>query len=267
MPNTTLVKDSEIGDDWITKSCQANPIRVTTNARGFVSITTGPVRLGFAALLKPDTSDGPDGRKIKPRYTATLLFPPTTDMRPLRDEWHRQCLKKFEEYFVDGALVGNLEACTKDQTMRMVTIEGTRQRVNKGYTPGCPYLTAKSGADFPPTVVDGARTVITDETRVYPGVWGIAVISPYPYGKDNPKYKKGIGWNLNGVMIIADDSKLITSGEWKNHLFDGVNAQAPSYDPAGMFAAEGAPWTCKVCGHANNAGVSSCAFCGYLNKA
>ena len=102
-----------------------------------------------------------------------------------------------------------------------------------GYTPGAVSFNVSS--KFKPAVVDQNMNPIADETRVYPGVWAYVVLNTYKYGPPQPK--SGIGFGLQSVMIVADDTKLAGGGGNPAQDFAGVTITAQSHVAAKFNAA------------------------------
>ena len=166
MPTTTIVKDSQIGDEWIKAAVAANPIRIQPNGDGMPTIQTGPVRLSFPFLLAPSQDRRmKNGDLIQGKYETKLLFPPIVNFQPLREEYDRLCHKHWANAWdpANKRFYG-LHNPFRDQ----VEIRGA------GFTPGGLFMTGKSGTDYPPAVLDTALQPITDASRVYGGVWAIA---------------------------------------------------------------------------------------------
>jgi len=75
-----------------------------------------------------------------------------------------------------------------------------------GYTPGLPFF--RCTTQYKPQIVDPGMNPIVDEARVYAGVWAILNVNLFSFGKNPPRPKKGVSIGLQGVMLIADDTKL-----------------------------------------------------------
>ncbi len=191
----TQMKDSTLDPRWLAEMMRANPIQKAANG----NILSGPVRLTFPNLFKPSDrkkDDGSDGK-----YGASLLFPSGANLQVLSDEWYRVAHEKFPSNWNGNQPVG-LHSPFHDQVEKTV---GTK--VYSGYTPGCIYLNVSS--NFRPQVVDGGMNPIADEARVYPGVWAIVAMNSYDYRPQKGKAgKTGVGFGIQSVMLIADDTRL-----------------------------------------------------------
>lgn len=214
---TTLVKDSIVGDAWITQTSQNVPVQKvldpeTGNETG--DLLTGPVRLAFDTLfdLPPATSEVPN-----PKYASALLFTPFTDMTLFKDAFNKICQKDFPEYYNEttGQYHGiHSPFRYQDEKLKFA-----------GFTPGCFFMSCSS--KFKPPVVDVHKNPIIDRSKVYAGVWAICAVNPYSY--KSPK-KKGVGFGLQSVMIIGDDSKFAGSAPDPNVTFAATKGaiQAPA---------------------------------------
>ena len=113
--------------------------------------------------------------------------------------------------------------------------EKTVGKNTRGYTPGGLMLTCSS--NFQPVVVDRNMNPIVDEKRVYSGVWAFVSMNVYSYGIKTNKPKKGVGFGLVSVMIIADHDHLDNGAPVVDPRtqFGGVNVAPPAIQPAAMF--------------------------------
>jgi hypothetical protein len=229
---STIVKDSIVGDAWITQTSQAVPIqRVIDPKTGQPTgdILTGPVRLAFDTLFKlPQPSE-----KIQnPKYGASVLFTPLADFSIFYEEYYKVCAREFQDHYQNGQYYG-LHSPFRDQAEKMKF---------GGFTPGCVFMTCTS--KFKPGVVDTMGNPILDESKVYPGVWAICSVSPYAF-KD-PR-KKGVAFGLQSVMLIGDDTKFGGGAPDPNQTFGGVKGaiQRPVINPGVLnhmpSAQQGAP--------------------------
>ncbi len=69
---------------------------------------------------------------------------------------------------------------------------------------GC--WTFRAGSKFRPGAIEhGTKRALFEENELYSGAWYRASISVW--GWNNPKYGKGVSFNLHNVMKIRDDEK------------------------------------------------------------
>lgn len=210
------IRDSKIDPKWIEENMRLNPPSVMENGNLF----SGPVRLAFVNLLKP----GKPNDQGKSNYSTSLLFPPGTDLRVFQEAWFKMAREKFPQNFdANGQPVG-LHSPFHDQAEKAI---GSKPYA--GYTPGAIYF--DSGSQYKPPVVDLQQNPITDENRVYPGVWAFVVVNPYSYKNK----KTGVGFGLQGVMIAADDARLGGGGIDPKQAFGHVKITATS-NVAAKFA-------------------------------
>lgn len=218
---STLVRDSIVGDAWIQQAMlQCPPQRIINQTTGTFTgdILTGPVRLAFEniwELPKKKEGDTKDGK-----YGASLLFPPNVDFTIFYEEYYKMCGQAFPEYYVNGQYHG-LHSPFHDQAEKAMKYNG--------FTPGCVYFNTTT--KFKPSVVDARMNPIVDHSKLYAGVWAICAVNTYDYGKNPPQPKKGVGFGLQSVMIIGDDTKFAGQGPDVKQHYAGVNITAPIARP------------------------------------
>ena len=221
---TTIVRDSIVGDAWIQQTMQAVPVQYVKDEKTGEptgDLLTGPVRLAFDTLFE---LPNPSEKVQNPKYGAALLFPPS-DMQLFYDEYYKVCAREFADYYdqATGQYHG-LHSPFRDQAEKLKF---------GGFTPGQVFMTCTS--KFKPPVVDVRGNPIVDRSKVYPGVWAICAVNAYAF-KD--ARKKGIGFGLQSVMIIGDDTKFGGGAPDPTQTFKGVGGaiQAPTVQPGAMAA-------------------------------
>lgn len=220
---TTLVRDSIVGDAWIQQTAQAVPVQRVMDAetgQPTGDLLTGPVRLAFETLF---TLPDPSAQVENPKFGAALLFTPLADFSIFYEEYYRVCAEEFRDHYdaASGQYFG-LHSPFRDQ--------GEKAKFG-GFTPGCVFMTCSS--KYKPPVVDARGNPIVDEAKVYPGVWAICAVSPYAF-KD-PR-KKGVGFGLQSVMLIGDDTKFGGGAPDPNKTFAAAKGAitAPAIQPSQM---------------------------------
>jgi len=220
---TTIVRDSIVGDNWIKQTAGSVPIQRVIDAQTGEptgDILTGPVRLAFDTLFELPQ---PSAQMQNPKYGAALLFTPLADFSIFYEEYYRVCGQEFADHYdaASGQYYG-LHSPFRDQAEKAKF---------GGFTPGCVFMTCTS--KFKPPVVDVRGNPLVDKSKVYPGVWAICAVNPYSY-KD-PR-KKGVGFGLQSVMIIGDDTKFGGGAPDPNKTFAAAKGaiQAPAISGAAM---------------------------------
>jgi hypothetical protein len=245
--STTLLRDSIVGDAWITQTMQQVPISYVLDEKTGErtgDILTGPVRLAFDTLFELPK---PTPQMENPKYGAALLFPPTADFSIMYEEYYKVCAAEFASHY-DGATqqYHGLHSPFRDQAEKLKF---------GGFTPGAVFMTCTS--KFKPPVIDARGNPVVDPSKVYPGVWAICALNSYAY-KD-PR-KKGVGFGLQSVMLIGDDTKFGGGAPDPNKTFGaakgaiapppvqaghlqnaGANSPPPNGAPPGTGAMPGAP--------------------------
>jgi len=223
---TTAPKDSIINAQWLADMMRANPPKILENG----NVLSGMVRLAFPNLFKPraasnNNQQGGDGGAGK--FGAALLFPPGADMTLFSQVWTKAAREAFpQNWDPQGQPIG-LHIPFHDQREKAFGVKPLA-----GYTPGA--ITFNVSSQFKPQVVDANMNPIVDEARVYAGVWAIVAMNVYKYGKPQPK--TGIGFGMQSVMIVADDTKLGGGGSDPRKDFGGITISATS-DVASKFGA------------------------------
>ena len=234
---TTVMKDSIVGDDWL-RQTQANvPIQkiidpATGNWNGDFLLFARAAFCDLLELPKPRP-----GQTSQPKFGSHLLCLPGTDFSPLYEEYYRLCGINFAEYYVapQGGQQGyyaGLHSPFRDQAEKLKF---------GGFTPGCVFLNCTS--KYKPPVVDSRMNPVVDPSKIYPGMWVIAAIKAYPFGKNPPQPKKGVAFGLQSVMIVGDDTRLGQKGPDAQKTFAGMAGRinAPVVLPSALGAMASLP--------------------------
>lgn len=226
------MRNSTIGDNWIRQMAEMNPIGpvLDKDGRPTENILTGPVRLAFVNLLKPDTRTNDDGSPREGKYGSIILFTPFSNMQPFYDAYYAKLAAEFANHYepTSGQYMG-VHSPFHDQAEKAIKYEG--------FTPGLPYLTVTS--QYKPQIVDARMNPIVDENKVRAGVWAILSVNPYAYGKGGAgrkaQPKKGVGFGVQSVMIVGDDIGFGGGAPDPKQQFAQARVQAPTASPAAAF--------------------------------
>ena len=157
-------------------------------------------RAGAAVVSQPVQEAG-GGTKGAPNpnaretFNTAILFPPGVDYSPLSEAVNACAISEFKENMTPQGFVWyGLKSPFHDQAEKTLKY--------KGYQAGAVYF--GSSSEYKPRTVDPGMNDIIDETRVYPGVWAIVAVNPYPFNN----VSKGVSLGLQSVMIIADDDNI-----------------------------------------------------------
>ena len=208
---TTCMRNSSIGDAWIAEACQLNPVTNLGNG----TFLTGPVRLSFPVLFTPKAYTGPDGKTQAPKYSVSILFPPSANIAEMEACAVELAAAKWPESYAGGKLYG-VPIPLRDQGER-----GNKE----GYTPGLKFFNAS--AESKPLVYDRppAQTLVTLPSKVYAGMWAICNVRFYA-----AKGAKRVAAGLNAVTLYADDTSLGGSGPDEAAIrqqMSGIRAAGP----------------------------------------
>ena len=224
---TTIMRNSQVGDEWIRTISAANPAAVLPKAKPTDPrlIQTGPCRLAFPNLWEPKVPNNSDNANPKPKYSVTGLYTPYTDKNVFYGEWYARAAETFQDHFnPQTQQYYGLDNPFHDGADKAMKFEG--------YTSGLMYMNHSS--DYKPTLVTsqpdgkGGYVPVTRPEQIYPGVWAILVLNTYVYGKSPPRPKKGVGFGLSAVMIIGDDTNLSGGAIDSGKAFAGVKVAPPS---------------------------------------
>ena len=212
-----LMTDTRMTDDWIKRAIEGNPIVLLESG----NYRTCPVRLSFPNLFQrskpiPPATEG--------SYGANLIFPVGVD-------------RKLLEAAVVQVLKDKCPDALSEDPKKRVKVKNPFKDQGEmlkydGYAEGGFFISATSRQNKP-AVVDANGAVITDESKVYPGVWAVCTIRPFWYDKG---VNKGVSFGLQSVMIVADDNNLGGGGEDLSRAFAGVNINAGDVNTDALFA-------------------------------
>ena len=155
---------------------------------------TGPVRLSYANLAKPQTpSNGGD-----PKYSAVLLI-------PKKDKNTVEALKKCykEVYDNNSSMLGDYDL---KSLIRMYDGDGASPSGKKYQDAYHGFWVLNASNVRKPKMIDAAGEEILDVAEeLYSGVWARVGITLYPYSNSG---NTGIGVSLDIVKKHHDDDPL-----------------------------------------------------------
>jgi len=142
---------------------------------------TPEARLSFPHLFEPNSF-----RDSDPKYSATLLFPKGTDLKPLKklaaaavkEKWGDNPPKNLRNPFRDGS-----------------------EKELEGYE-GVTFITASSKKR--PGVVDQQVQPILDADEIYAGCYVRASVTAFCYGGKGTAITPGVSFGLQNVQKIRD---------------------------------------------------------------
>lgn len=162
-------------------------------------LMVGPGRLSYPHLLEAqETENGP-------RFSCSLLLPPTYDVGPIKAALRAAWVKKFgadQSKWPKGDSVRTVEKVIKKAEDCFRQEDGSRL-----YGPefdGWFVVPASCNAAYPPEVVDGNTDSVTDKREVYPGRWARATVNAFGYANRT----RGVTLGLNNVQVLKHDTPL-----------------------------------------------------------
>lgn len=181
-------------------------------------VTTGKVRFSYVSVFRPKLM--PDGNTSK--YSVTLLIP-----KP-----DRKTLQKIDQAIENAKTAFKAKNPSKRLPVNMPTTlhDGDEPKDNgDDYGPecaGCMVMTVTASETRRPVVVYADKTPMTEESELYSGCYGQAVINFYVYDVAG---KIGVSAGLNGIRKLEDGEPLaggvVTDDDWDDDYDD--------YDTAG----------------------------------
>jgi len=174
-------------------------------------ITTGKVRFSYCNLFTPRAAQ----ENAQEKYSTTLLIP-KSDKRTI--EKIKAAIEAAKAVYLSKhngkKLPSNLKNTVHD---------GDGERPNGGeFGPeckGCYVITVSSNKK--PVLVYADKTPITEESELYSGCYGRAIINFYVYDTQG---NKGITAGLNGIMKLHDGEPLggavVTDDMWDDEWDD-----------------------------------------------
>ena len=182
------------------------------------NVTTNEVRLSFVHLMKPYAyNEGDD-----PKYSCTILVPKTDQatlgriqqaieaakQRGANDKWGGVIPPRVDVTFYDGDGVKPSDGMPFGAECR-----------------GHYVLSAKSGADRPPEIVDKFGNPIINSSEIYSGMYARVNIEFFPYEN---RGKKGVSCALGPVMKMRDGEPLGGSAPTAAQVFGFAQQTAPA---------------------------------------
>ena len=167
-------------------------------------VTTGKVRLSYLNVFKPRAQDDDSLEK----YSATLLIPKSDAATLAKITKAIEAAKELYREKNNGKSAAAFKSTLHD---------GDGERPSGGeYGPECKghYVITVSSKNKP-VLVYADKTPIIEETELYSGCYGRAVLNFYAYSQAG---NKGISAGLNGIMKLHDGEPLaggiITDEDW-----------------------------------------------------
>lgn len=174
-------------------------------------LVTPPVRLMFPELFRaaPVMKD-----KNKMRFQATLLIPPSVDMKPFHEA-------------VKAAMLADWGAVQRisGRSSPFKRCDDQEKQYN-GMAPG--WVMIRTNSKFAPHVVDQKRQDILEEDRIFAGCWCRFAIHAFTW--DDPE--RGVSFGLDAVQLIREDTRL-DGRKGPEDLFEEVAVDddvAPPFD-------------------------------------
>lgn len=168
-------------------------------------ITTGKVRFSYVSAFEPKLM--PDGQSEK--YSVTLLIPKTDKQTLAKIDAAIEAAKaNFKQKKPGKKLPANMPTTLHDG-------DGIKDNGDE-YGPECKgNMVITVSSKNKPVIVYADKTPMTEQTELYSGCYGRAVINFYVYDTAG---KIGVSAGLNGLMKLEDGEPLaggiVTDADW-----------------------------------------------------
>jgi hypothetical protein len=184
-------------------------------------VRTCPVRLSFPDVFRPGKPQAGDSPDKAPKYSVTTLFPEQVTFARQEGENDPTNFTGVFRAAVGATAKKAFGADVQPSQLKMPFRDQAEKAHVEGYEAGRMFFTATSTQK--PLVVDIHQKLITDESRVYPGVWAIVTMNPFDY----TTARRGVSFGLRSVMIVCDDEAFGGSGPSDPSVdFGGVKVSA-----------------------------------------
>lgn len=186
-------------------------------------VKTPLARLAFAnGLFEPQEDD-----KGKKKWTATLLFPKSVDLKPLvavvleaaTKEWGDKAKDMLKNELIKSPFLDG------DGKQGMSKKTGERHAGYEGRT----FIRVQSGFEYRPKLVDRQVLPITSKDVLYSGCYGYAVVNAFTW--ENKENGKGISFGISMFQLAKDGERLGGGGgvdvdKWAEKIEDEGDAPA-----------------------------------------
>jgi len=180
-------------------------------------IITGDVRLAFPSVFKQKPrARGSD----KTAFQATILLPPDTDLTPYHTAMKAALVAKFGK------------AVKLDPSKNPIRDAGSKEY--DGFVEGWNYISLNNPFRQP-AVVDALGRPVTDETKVYAGMWVRALISAYAWKHQTGG--SGVSFSLEALQLVRDDDRLDGRVDTFN-VFEPIAGATDADAGSGLFGDE-----------------------------
>jgi hypothetical protein len=156
----------------------------------------------------------PGDANAVPKFSAVLLIPKSTDMKPYIAALNAAMMESWGKLMDRKAM--------KHPPIVNSEIDG--------------YWRIRASAKRRPGVVFPDLTVVTEEQYVYPGMWVRAHLRTYTYDKPN----RGVSFGLQNVQLVRDGERL-DGGRRAAEVFAPVDGRLAGLADGGVYVDPQAP--------------------------
>lgn len=154
-------------------------------------IITPEVRLSFPNLFEARVVPG--SQNAKPKFSASLLLPPSFDLKLLQQSMAAAMTKKWGKVITLPAAKNPIKDAAEKEGLA-------------GYETGWRFINVSANLESPPQVVDQRLLPVTDRTKVYAGMWVRAYLNAFAW--EHAQGGKGVSFGLNAIQLMRDGERI-----------------------------------------------------------
>lgn len=169
---------------------------------------TPAFRVSFPVVFKPKSFQNQE-----PKYSITMLFDESTDLKPLKRAALNAAIEKWGE-----------DKTKWPKKLRLPFRDGGEKEDMEGYGEGVIFVSASSKTQ--PGLVDARRERIINESDFYAGCWARAELIAFAYDVSG---NKGVSFSLQNLQKIKDD-KAFSGRKAAEDVFDVIDDGSDDID-------------------------------------
>ena len=173
-------------------------------------------RAGYIAVFKPRAQKNADGTMGAPKYSVRAMFPPTADIKALKQAAKDAAVEKWGDKL--------------PKVMRSpFRTNGELENPVVGIPEDWVVMTFSTNADNKPGLVNARNEDVIDEKEVYSGAWFRAQVRPSGYDNNG---NKGVTFYLQNLQKMKNDEPIGGGRMPANKAFTAVEG---AEDPEDIF--------------------------------
>lgn len=170
------------------------------------NLLTPNFRAAYISVFKASAQKNADGTMGRAKFSIRAAFPPTADLKPLKEAAAAAAREKWGDKIPKGM---RSPFRLNDELDKPVPDIGEDWVI----------MTFSANEDRRPGLVDAKRQDIIDESEVYSGAWFRAQVRPFAYEQAG---NRGVSFGLQNVQKIKDDKAMAGGRIPASQVFDAV---------------------------------------------